>query len=181
MPVKWRASTRFGVKRGSGGQALPEFAMVALLFFLLVFGVIQIGLVMAAQNGLVDGVRSAARRVATYRINQASFDTQVWGEICATVEEEIRSRLSDRVIGYNDLNLEHSITYEWVQNPTGTEYFLVAHVFAKYDNPLYVPLISAVLGGSDGTPDDILTLVASEQMRVENPSLESPTATAPPC
>lgn len=155
--------------------------MVAIIFFTLVFGVVQIGLVMAAQNGLVDGVRSAARRAATYRINEASFDVAVWSTICTTIEDEIKARLSDRVIGYNVSHLDDTIRYEWVQNPASNEYFLVAHISAKYQNPLYVPLISRFLDGTDGTVDDRLTLTASEQMRVENPALAGPSSTAPPC
>src|SRR6185503_5727235 len=99
-----RASLRFRGRRPEGGQALAEFALVAPIFFLLVFGVIQVGLVMAAQNGLVDGVRDAARRAATYRINEGSFDPTVFPSICATIEGELDARLSDRVIGYVPAN-----------------------------------------------------------------------------
>lgn len=155
--------------------------MVAPIFFLLVFTVIQLGLVMAAQNGLVDGVRSAARRAATYRINEASFDSSVWSSICTTIEDEINARLQDRVIGYSAAQLDRVITYQWEQNPESGDYFLVAYITASYDNPLYVPLVSAFLDRSDGTVDNVLTLTASEQMRVENPALGTPTSTAPPC
>ena len=148
--------------------------MVAPIFFLLVFGVIQIGLVMAAQNGLVDGVRDAARRAATYRINEESFDITVFPTICSTVEGELDDRLANRVIGYVAANVTSQVTYEWKQNPSTGEYFLVARVDASYDNPLYVPLISNFIDGSDGSNDGVLTLKASEQMRVENPSLDTP-------
>lgn len=168
-------------RRRDRGQSLAEFALVAPIFFLLVFSVIQLGLVMAAQNGLVDGVRSAARRAATYRINEASFDSTVWPSICTTIEDEINARLSDRVIGYNVAQLDRTITYEWEQDLQSGDYFLVAHVSATYHNPLYVPLISAFLDRSDGTADNVLTLNATEQMRVENPALDTPTSTAPPC
>jgi len=163
------------------GQSLAEFALVAPIFFLLVFTVIQLGIVLAAQNGLVDGVRSAARRAATYRVNEASFDSTVWSSICTTIEDEISARLSDRVIGYSPANLDRTITYEWEQNPESGDYFLVAHVSATYHNPLYVPLIAAFLDRSDGVVDDQLTLTASEQMRIENPALDTPVSTAPPC
>lgn len=153
--------------------------MVAPIFFLLVFSVIQIGLVLASQNGLVDGVRSAARRAATYRINEASFDASVFPSICAAVQTELDTRLSKRVIGYAAANVDSTITYEWVENPESGEYSLIARVEATYDNPLYVPLISAFLDGADGDPSDgVLSLQASEQMRVENPALlpfEDPT------
>jgi Flp pilus assembly protein TadG len=177
-------SGRARLRRPAGrdaGQSLAEFALVAPLFFLLVFTVIQLGIVLAAQNGLVDGVRSAARRAATYRINEASFDPAVWSSICTTIKDEISTRLSDRVIGYNAGFLTRDVTYEWEQNPESGDYFLVAHVSASYDNPLYVPLVSAFLDRSDGTVDDQLTLTASEQMRIENPALDTPVSTAPPC
>jgi len=163
------------------GQSLAEFALIAPIFFLLVFSVIQLGLVMAAQNGLVDGVRSAARRAATYRVNEQSFDASIWSSICSTINTELTTRLQTRVIGFSSTRLTRTITYEWQQNPESGEYFLVAHISASYNNPLYVPLVSAFLDRADGTADDQLTLTASEQMRVENPALTTPTTTAPPC
>ena len=166
-------------RRNGRGQALAEFALVAPIFFLLVFSVIQLGLVMAAQNGLVDGVRSAARRAATYRINEGSFDSTVWPSICQSIKDEITDRMSTRVIGYSGANLTGTVAYEWAPNLESGDYFLVAHVSATYRNPLYVPLVSAFLDRVDGTVDDRLTLSASEQMRIENPALQ-PSVDPPP-
>ena len=168
-----------GRREGTRGQSLAEFAIVAPIFFLLVFGVIQVGIILAAQNGLVDGVRTAARRAATYRINEESFDASVFPAICAAVETELASRLSKRVVGYAAANVTSSLTYEWVTNPEG-DYSLVANVGVTYRNPLYVPLISFFLDGSDGSADGVLALTASEQMRVENPAqipIEDPSTT----
>ena len=167
------------LRRGERGQSLAEFALVAPIFFLLVFSVIQIGIVMASQNGLVDGVRNAARRAATYRVNEGSFDATVFGSICQTINDELELQLSDRVIGFAVANLTYTVVYEWEANPESGEYFLVAHVDAAYDNPLYVPLVSAFLDRSDGVTDDRLTLTASEQMRIENPALQTPTSLSP--
>ena len=161
-------------RRGAQGQSLAEFALIAPIFFLLVFSVIQLGLVMASQNGLVDGVRSAARRAATYRINEQSFDASIWSSICSTINTELTTRLQIRVIGFNAARLTRSIAYEWQQNPESGEYFLVAHISASYANPLYVPLVSAFLDRSDGVTDNKMTLTASEQMRIENPALTTP-------
>lgn len=169
------------------GQALVEFALVAPIFFLLVFSVIQLGLIFGAQNGLVDGVRSAARRAATYRINEASFDPTSWGAICASIAQELDDRLAGRtgqdlVVGYEAVNLHPTITYEWDQNPESGDYFLIAHITATYDNPLYVPLVSFFLDRADANPGDgFLTLTAEERMRVENPALDAPTISVPPC
>jgi hypothetical protein len=153
------------------GQSLVEFAMVAPIFFLLVFAVIQFGLLMASQNGLVDGVRDAARRAATYRINEGSFDSTVFPGICDNIRTELEDRLASAVVGWNPALLTSEIAYQWEQNPESDEWFLVAHVRAEFKNPLYVPLVSVFLDNSDGNPDDALTLTAEEQMRVENPAL----------
>jgi len=165
---------------------MAEFALVAPIFFLLVFGVIQLGLVMAAQNGLVDGVRSAARRAATYRINEQSLqDTALMSSICSTIDQELRTRLGTRIIGYSgslsDPRLSRTIAYEWQTNPGGTDSFVVAHISASYNNPLYVPLVSAFLDRADGTTDNQLTLTASEQMRIENPALTPSSAVTYTC
>ena len=161
---------------------MAEFALVAPLFFLMVFFIIQLGLIFSAQDGLVDGVRSAARRAATYRINEASFDNQVWPAICQAIKGEISARLQVRVIGYSAARLTPTLTYEWQQNPESGDYFLVAHIAATYNNQLYVPLVSAILDWADGSPtnpDNQLTLKASEQMRIENPALQ-PSTVPPP-
>ena len=167
-------------RRRARGQSLAEFAMVAPIFFLLVFSVIQLGLVFGTQNGLVNGVREAARRAATYRINDGSFDATVWGSICATIEAEVTA-LGDRTIpAYDATRIHPVVAYEWVANPETGDYFLVAHVSATYDHPLYVPLVSFFLDQADGTTDGVMTLSASEQMRVENPALEFSSAPAAP-
>jgi Flp pilus assembly protein TadG len=169
---------------GERGQSLAEFALVAPIFFLLVFSVIQLGLVFGAQNGLVNGAREAARRAATYRINEQSFDTTVWGSICATIEEEVY-QLGDRVIpGYNRNSLTPTVSYVWVADPDAGDYSLIASVTASYRHPLYVPLVAAFLDRADGTVDGVLTLTATEQMRVENPALQpstDPPAAPPAC
>lgn len=165
-------------RRRERGQSLAEFAMVAPIFFLLVFSVIQLGLVFGTQNGLVNGAREAARRAATYRINEQSFDATVWGSICATIEEEV-FQLGDRTIpGYVRNSLTPTVSYEWVANPEAGDYSLVASVTATYDHPLYVPLVAVFLDRADGTADGVLTLTATEQMRIENPALQP--ATVPP-
>ena len=167
-PFKVRSSRR----RRQRGQSLAEFALVAPIFFLLVFSVIQLGLVFGTQNGLVNGVREAARRAATYRINEGSFDATVWGSICSTIETELR-QLGDRVIpGYDDGRLTPVVSYAWTPNPETNEYSLVAEVSATYAHPLYVPLVSFFFDGTDGSNDGALSLTATEQMRVENPALE---------
>lgn len=160
---------------GSGGQAITEFALIAPILLLLLFGVIQLGLLMAAQNGLVNGVRDATRKAATYRVNDASIsDTTTFTAICTSVSNELTNNVQAQVPGFSSTLFSKTVAYEWLQAPDTSQYFLVAHVTASFKNPLYLPLISIFFDALDGTTDSKLKLSASEQMRVENPSLTQP-------
>lgn len=155
-------------RRREGGQALPEFALVAPLLFLLLFGVIQLGLLMASQNGLVNGVRDSARRAATYRVSDQSLTGAIFGAVCTSVETELAARLRKEMPGFDAGGLSTHIAYEWSPDPTNGEYSLIVNVTANYSAPLYVPLVGIVLHPSDPAH---FPLSASEQMRVENPPL----------
>ena len=53
---------RFRVaKRGEGGQALTEFALISLIFFMLVFGMIDIGRAVWHYNALAEATREGTR------------------------------------------------------------------------------------------------------------------------
>jgi Flp pilus assembly protein TadG len=163
----------------AGGQALVEFALVAPIFFILVFGVLQLGLLFGAQNGLVDGVRDTARQAATYRVNEASItDPNVFPTICSTLETQLLNELHSKIPGFNPLGpplrYHPTIQYEWQQYPDTTQYFLVVDVTVTYDHPLFVPLIAGLINPGGGGS---LSLTAHEQMRVENPSLTQPSST----
>jgi Flp pilus assembly protein TadG len=155
------------------GQAMVEFALIAPILFLLLFAVIQLGLLFGAQNGLVNAVRDSTRRAATYRVNDASFDTTTFNGICAALRTELDGRLQREIPGFTVANRTSTITYEWKSNneTTGTTYFLVAHIRVQYSHPLYVPLVSLILDGMDGSTDGALRLDANEQMRIENPDI----------
>jgi Flp pilus assembly protein TadG len=161
------------------GQAMAEFAIVAPIFFLLVFGVLQLGLLFGAQNGLVDGVRDTARKAATYRVDEETFaDSAIFTSICSTLRSELLTELRAKMPAFNPVGYHAptpTITYEWQQNPTTSQYFLVADVSVSYDHQLFVPLVGKIINPSG---NNSITLSASEQMRVENPSLVQPASTA---
>lgn len=170
-------------RRRERGQALTEFAFVAPIIFLLLFGVIQIGLIMAAQNGLTDGVRSAARRAATYRINEQTLtDTTTFSAVCTAVSTQLLTTVQSEIPWFNSNHYTRSITYEWQADPTSGQWFLVAHVNASFGNWLFIPLDRLLqLAGVTSTSEwgsGYLTLSASEQMRIENPTLSTPSSTA---
>jgi Flp pilus assembly protein TadG len=55
------------IKRSEDGQAMVEFALVAPLLFLILFGIIQFGIAFMNSVALTDAVRAGARKAAVSR------------------------------------------------------------------------------------------------------------------
>lgn len=157
-------------RKDDRGQTLVEFAITAPILFLLLFGVIQVGLLMATQNGLVNGVRDSTRRAATYRVNELSLTGAIFSAVCDAVDAELAKRLQKEIPGFIDdpTRLNTSIVYEWNADPTSGEYSLIANVNVQYTAPLFFPLVGILLNPSN---PDRFPLSASEEMRVENPPI----------
>jgi hypothetical protein len=51
----------YEMRRGERGTSVAEFAMVALLFFTLIFGIIEFGRMLYTHNALSDATRRGAR------------------------------------------------------------------------------------------------------------------------
>src|SRR5262245_61374441 len=75
---------RFG--RAQKGVAAVEFAIIAIPFFLLLYAVIDTGLVFFAQSTLENGVATAARQIKTGQaqtsnMSQTQFRTLICNQI----------------------------------------------------------------------------------------------------
>ncbi len=164
--VKSRQSTS-----ESRGQALTEFALIAPLFFLLLFAVIQLGFLLGGQVGFTNGVRETARYAST-----------IPNATAAQVKTELLTKQLPKAIpGFRSANIvvaSTDVSYCYYPNPNNTasypSYSLRVIVLASYRHPLFVPLISNILDGMDGSPPDgALTATVREEMRVENPRITS--------
>lgn len=151
------------------GQALVEFALIAPLFFLLLFAVIQFGFLMGGQVGLTNAVRETARYAATIP-NATAVQSRA---------ELVNRQLPKAVLGYRTANLvsgSTTVAYCYYPNPnnvagTYPSFSLRVIVTAVYRHPLFVPLVGNVIDGIDGTSDNALTATVREEMRVENPRI----------
>lgn len=77
----------FGVRPARlRGQSLVEFALVAPVFFLMIFGVIQYGIFAAQRAAFTFAVRNADR-VASIHANEPTADDQV----CAALLQSLKS------------------------------------------------------------------------------------------
>jgi hypothetical protein len=72
---------RPGWLRNDEGVAAIEFAIVALPFFLFVFGIIGIGLYFLASTSLEYGAQSAARKVRTGQANKGDMTVGEFKEL----------------------------------------------------------------------------------------------------
>lgn len=155
---------------GARGQSLTEFALIAPVFFLLLFGVIQFGFLLSGQIALNNAVRETARYAVT-----------IGNATTASVRSELVSRqLPKAIAGYRSANLVNgstTVSYCYYPNPNNTgsfpSYSLRVIVTATYRHPLFVPLVGNVVDGIDGTADGSLTATAREEMRVESLRLTS--------
>jgi Flp pilus assembly protein TadG len=163
------------IRPRSRGQAMAEFALVAPLFFLLMFGIIQLGLLFGGQNGLVSATRDEARYAAPFHVATATDATNVCADAASShgLGAQLTSTMQRAIPGYDSSQVDtRHVTYSWHANPDGT-YYVELQIHVAYRFPLYVPLISSVLDGLDGTTDAHLKLDATETMRIENEALTS--------
>jgi Flp pilus assembly protein TadG len=150
------------------GQAVPEFALVAPVLFLVLFAIIQFGFTLSGQIGFTNGVREAARYAST-----------IPNATAAAVESELRTRaLPKAIAGFSDGNFDGAattVTYCAYENPGSTvavpSYSIKVRVTAVYKHPLLLPLVNVIVDAADGTNDGKLTASVTEEMRVENPRL----------
>lgn len=158
---------------------MVEFALIAPLFFLLLFGVIQFGFLMGGHVALTNGVRETARYATT--IPNATA-TQVRTEL-------LTNQLPKAVPGFRSGNIvaaSTTVVYCYYPNPnhvagTYPSYSLRVRVTATYRHPLFVPLVSNIVDGIDGVSDNALTATVREEMRVENPRITSLPSGATTC
>jgi len=151
---------------------MVEFALVAPIFFLLLFSIIQFGILFGGQNGLVASARELARYAAPYRVKTFTDASNVCAD--SRLRTQIDTFMKQSIPGYGPTNVRsRTITYSWGANANGT-YYVELTVKVVYDHPLYVPLVGGLIDGFDPYPGDgKFTLDATESMRIENDDLTS--------
>jgi Flp pilus assembly protein TadG len=159
------------------GQALPEFALILPVLALILLSIIQMGFIFAAQVGITNAVREAARLAAvtspTTTVSEASTNGP---GVYSALTNTTTGFLKRNVFAYSPGNLvvsgspETKVCYRSFTDAANKPAVDVK-VEAYYRHPLFIPLIGALLDGLDGTPNDGLRVGATEEMRVENDEL----------
>jgi Flp pilus assembly protein TadG len=154
------------------GQAMVEFALVAPLFFILIFGVIQFGIIFGGQIGLGNAAREVARYTSTVPANASSL----------TVIAQANAVMQRSIPGYNGSGVT-TLNYCWYANPTTpVTYSQKVIVTIRYSHTLFIPLVGTLVDRIDGTADNRFTTSVQEEMRVETPPLKNvPSGTPTAC
>lgn len=173
--------------RGERGQALPEFALVTPVFFLVILGIIQMGLLFAGQNGLTNATREAARYASTLptpdtfaagSCSSAGTNSQrVYSRLTTfSMQQYVPAYVSGNVVrGAGMLSSCASWAMSLPATGAGVAYcskvnvdgtFQVrVRVVMVYRHVLFIPLVGRIFSSTN-----TWQLGATEEMRVEGPN-----------
>lgn len=152
--------------RRESGQSLVEFSLIAIPALLLVLGIAQFGFLFSTQVGLTNTARDIARWASALTVTTAAQASTTAG----LASTELATRLAANVPMYGASNLASgTVTYCSYSDPLGADAVRV-NVAIQYRHPLFLPIVSALLDGIDGSSDGALRVGTSESMRVENDS-----------
>jgi len=147
------------LRKNESGQTLVEFALIASLLFLILFGIIEFGRIFHAYLVVTSAAREGARKAAV---------TSNAAAIQASVESAVASLSTNVVLTTKDNVLSTTppaagqVLYAIYYPPSGTrEQFNPVEIYIKSRVDLVVPIISNIVG----TP---YLARAYAVMRVEN-------------
>jgi Flp pilus assembly protein TadG len=170
-------------KSKSPGQALVEFALVVPILVLLLLAIIQFAFIFAAQTGVTNAVREAARLAAvnTPTANAAQATTSANAVYLKLVGAN--GLMARNVFGFAASNVVTpgtSVCYSAFTDATGAPAIKVK-VVGQYLHPIFIPLLDRILDGLDGVNDGGLRIGTAEEMTVENAVLATTDIVAPVC
>ena len=157
---------------------------------LILLSIIQLAFIFAAQIGITNAVREAARLAAvttpTITATQASGIGSNGSGVYQALTNTSTGFLTRNVFAYSSGSLVTSgspvteVCYSTFTDAAG-KFAVKVKVEAYYRHPLFIPLVGAILDGIDGTSNDGFRVGATEEMRVENDELIANPALGPIC
>lgn len=96
MPIMQRVSTQRSCRRRrSTGQALVEFALVAPVFFLVFFGIIEFALIMSSVGSFNFASREGARVGSIIGPTDSTADTQIVSQVLSHVRGLVMAKATE--------------------------------------------------------------------------------------
>jgi Flp pilus assembly protein TadG len=158
--------------------------LILPVLLLILLSIVQIVFILAAQVGITNAVREAARLAAVTTPTTTGTQAAGVGSNGSGVYQALTKTASPggflkrNVFAYSSSSLVTSgspiteVCYQSFTDSAGKPAVKVK-VEAYYRHPLFIPLIGAILDGLDGTSDNAFRVGATEEMRVENEELLS--------
>lgn len=172
MQITWRRPGARRTRHAANGQALAEFALILPLLALLLLTIVQFAFIFAAQFGITNAVREAARLAAVTTPTITTSQAGVSGPgVRAALVNPATGFLKENVFAYDPGNLVAGATSVCFRQTTDTagKTIIVVEVEATYVHSVFIPLLDGFLNGIDGdTSDGGLRVGSAEEMRVEN-------------
>jgi len=162
-------SARCRHRRARRGQALVEFALVLPILMLIFLAIVQFGLLLSSQIGLINGVRDAVRYGETVETDGSNASSNAK----AVRAKLVSSILPNDMAAFDSAQLttaQTQVCYTGYQDPSGTTYSVELKITVTYRFPLSIPVVSNILDGIDGTNDGALAIGTTSTSRVENSS-----------
>jgi Flp pilus assembly protein TadG len=163
-----------GIERGQG---LVEFALVLPILALFLLGILQFGVLLSTQVGITNAVREAVRNASALPVATAA-DAQNAANLIYTRLTGSTGLLARNGSSYSTASLEISgsprtrVCYYSYTDATGQP-SIMANVEVVYKHRLFLPIISSILDGFDGSNDQAYRMVVGEEIRVSNGILAS--------
>jgi Flp pilus assembly protein TadG len=160
--------------------------LILPVLLLILLSIVQIVFILAAQVGITNAVREAARLAAVTTPTTTAGQASVNGAgVMSALTNGTTGYLKRNVFAYSNANLatgagSTQVCYESFLDASSKPAVKVK-VQATYRHSLFIPLIGAILDGIDGTSGDGFRVSASEEMRVENDELISPFSLSTTC
>jgi len=179
--LRRRRCGRGAGERGSLGQALVEFALVAPIMVLIFAALVQFAFIFERQIGIENAIRDGARRAATYETVD-NTDTAVNGPFVWSLVFLGGGLLDTNVQGYDGLQAhDRKVCYRNQTSANGVGAILVK-VSVGYHHPLFMPIISQILDPLDGSSDNALNVDTSSEFQIQNdPTIAASVSPDPTC
>ena len=148
-------------RRDDNGAAVVEFAIIAMIFFWLFMGLLEIGLLMIFNNGLEDGVARASRLIRTGQVFRQNISAEEFRkQICKHVvlKRSCNTKLAVDVRAFRDFSSVKDLpmpslngnSIDVSQNyQTGAPRQVVV-VRAFYNWEFFTPMIGALMSRNGG-------------------------------
>lgn len=158
-------------------QALVELAIILPILALLLLAIVQFAFIFAAQIGVTNAVREAARVAAISPTVTNAQATVSATNVYDRLTNGTNGLLEQNVFAFNVANIVTSgvadtqVCYRDGPAAAAGEYVVFVKVAAGYRHPMIIPVLGAILDGIDGVSDGGLRIATGEEMRVENETL----------